>query len=246
MKLSQNHKIAVSVASIFMVSLSIMMFLLSGNPELGHNMQANVSGHGVATEGSEGTGDAVLQTYEEYFKESNSMIFSIDSESKFKYLSEDFCELLDADCKELIGKLFFDYVSSKDLPDLASKHAKIVNDTKDIDGIGPYRLMRDHGQAEIFVMMNVHSIVNKNTITEVVFSVKDITKKVEEINGGSATTAARSDLKNGKTSEVIEQKPVETTPAKEDQTSKDETRPGDSRLMVEKISFNVRLLNKLF
>ncbi|MFA6917642.1 MAG: PAS domain-containing protein [Candidatus Gracilibacteria bacterium] len=232
-KLNQSHKIAISVAAIFMVSLSIMLFLLSGgNQNLGH-LQANVQHAGSAGEGSaEGNlNSKILEKYKSYFKDPSEIIFSVDSEGKFKYASDGFCELIDIDCTLAPGKLFFDYVHSNDLADLASKHSKMIREEKDVDGIGPYRLYHKNSKGESLVMFNVHIILdNDKKPSEIVFSVKDITKKVDEMR----VVKPEPENNSPKVFEVI---PEPFTPKLDEEDEKDTPRPGDTRMMVEKISF---------
>ncbi|MFA7685176.1 MAG: PAS domain-containing protein [Candidatus Gracilibacteria bacterium] len=232
LKLTQGHKIAISVAAIFMVSLSIMLFLLGGGSQnLGH-VQADVS-HSTSNGESEGEGDLslkLLEEYEAYFEESSDIVFATDAASKFTYASEDFCKLIEENCSLINGKLFFDYVDGKDLADLASTHAKIVKNGNDSKGLGPYRLHKANGDQGPFVMLSTHSILdNEKKVVEIVFSLKDITDKLNEMQ-----------------KETPIQEEVHTKSSEEVTLPEDDSRPGDTRLMVEKVSFNMRLLSKLF
>jgi PAS domain S-box-containing protein len=230
LKLNQSHKIAISVASIFMVSLSIMMFLLSsGNQNLGH-VQANVSHSGSAETSAEHSDTKSEDTYKSYFKDPYPAIFSVDSEGKFEYANDDFCKLIDQNCEKIMGTLFFEQIHSTDLADMASKHAKIVKDGKDLNGVGPFRLNRKgNGNATTLVIFDIHAILDdKKGVSEIVFSVKDITEKVNNMTDDNNADAG---------TDYSESEPTD---------SKDTIRPGDSRLMVDKISFNVHLLKDLF
>ena len=242
LKLNQSHKIAISVASIFMVSLSIMMFLLSSsNQTLGH-VQANVSHSGSTQTATENSETKTEDTYKSYFKDPYPAIFSVDSEGKFKFLNDEFCKLLDQDCTKLEGTLFFEQIHSTDLADMASKHAKIIKDEKDMSGVGPYRLnKKGNGNATTLVMFDIHAVLDENKeVSEIVFSVKDITAKVNDMKVDNDADAG-TDYSQKEPANLAEPKENPAEPS--DST---ETRPGDNRLMVDKISFNVHLLSELF
>ena len=230
LKLNQSHKIAISVASIFMVSLSIMMFLLgSGNQNLGH-IQASI-GHAGATEATTEEPESKTEdVYKSYFKDPDPAIFSVDSEGKFKYLNDEFCELLNQDCIKLEGTLFFEQIHYTDLADMASKHAKIVQGGKDLSGVGPFRLnKKGTGNATALVMFDIHAVLDDNKeVSEIVFSVKDITSKVSDMNEDNNADAGTDFSKKDPVTPVEKSEPTDTEESQE-----------DSRLMVDKISFNV-------
>jgi len=228
LKLEQRHKIAISVGAIFMVSLSVMLFLLGdGGKNVGH-VQANVGHAGGEGKWEEVISEEVeterlLEEYKSYFKDSGNLIFSTDVEGKFKYLSESFCKLIDVNCYESVDELFFNYMNSDDLAVMASKHAKIVQDGKDINGVGPYRFQVGDSNHYVLVMFNIHVILDEeNEVVEIVFSVNDITKKVNGMHNIN-TEPVRTEIKSSESDEPS------------DSEEKD-SRPGDNRLMVEKIS----------
>jgi PAS domain S-box-containing protein len=241
LKLTQTHKIAISVAAIFMVSLSIMLFLLSGNSQnLGH-VQTNVS-HSTSSERggeteSEGDLDSkILEKYKAYFEDSDDMIFATDAEGKFTYASKNFCELIGENCDLITGKLFFDYVNGKDLADLASTHAKIVKNGDDSEGLGPYRLHKSNGDQGSLIMFNIHTILDGDKkVVEIIFSLKDITDKVNEMHK-ETPPEEKTDTKS---SEILPLPHEDDSELKDDE---DNSRPNDTRLMVEKISFNIGLM----
>lgn len=214
LKLTQNHKIAISVAAIFMISLSIMLFLLGGNSQNMQHLKTSVS----HSSESSNTETEMSAKYKNYFSEPSDLVFAVDAAGKFTYASEEFCELIKSDCKLLSGKLFFKYVNEEDLADFASTHAKIVKEENDSQGLGPFRLQKANGEKGALVMLSVHAVLDSNKeISEIVFCVKDITKKVDDMN--------------------IDVKEIESQYPKTSQEEDEDARPGDSRLMVDKISF---------
>ena len=150
------------------------------------------------------------------------------SEGKFTYASPDFCKLIEENCGLITGKLFFDYVNGNDLADFASTHAKIVKNGDDSEGLGPYRLYKANGEQGPFVMLNIHVLLdNDKKVVEIVFSLKDITGKLNEMQ------------KETPVQEEVDTKSSEEVPLPE---KEEDSRPSDARLMVEKISFNMGLL----
>ncbi|MDD3861478.1 MAG: PAS domain-containing protein [Candidatus Gracilibacteria bacterium] len=237
LKLTQAHKIAVSVVAIFMFSLSVMLFLLDiGDRNLGH-IQASVghsTNHSDFDDGDKNVDPVLklLSEYVAYFPYSNDIIFSVDVEGKFLYTSESFCKLLKKDCTLLKGKLFFKYVHEEDLAELASAHAKIVKDNEDTKGAGPYRLQKANGEKGALVMFDIHVVPDKNgEVGEIVFSVKDITKKVDDMK----IDVKEIEMEDPKTSEAILEFGPESSPESSPEKDEDKNpRFEDSRLMADK------------
>jgi PAS domain S-box-containing protein len=178
--LSQNKKIAISAIALFIVSFTIMLFFLEKNGnDLDHGQVdiLDVTGH-EDVEAEENDPEAI---YREYLADEENPIFVIDAEGTIQFASDDLCRLLKVDCENFIESSFFNYVNTKDLPDLVAAHTKLIQDPEPTEGLGPYRILK--AQKEILVLLNAYPIVDKDgKVIEIVFGMKDITTQAEELN----------------------------------------------------------------
>jgi hypothetical protein len=197
--ISQNKKIAIAAISVFVVSLSMMMFFL-GHGNGFENGQANLL-HESGGEAAVDTEAAALeQTYRDELGNKSDPVFALYPSGKFKYTGEDFCKLVQKDCDTLKGKLFYNLINSKDLPAFISAHSEVLAKKNKIESMGPYRMIsNDH---EVIVMFSAAPIFDDDKALEsIAFSVKDITEQVEDLDhvkqdvGGNILPDESSDTK---------------------------------------------------
>ena len=190
--LSQNKKIVIAAISIFIVSFSVMVFFLErngdkfdhGQTDVLHNDEQNVDHDSEHTdeEIASPVEDPHVSNYVDHLKNPKAPFFVTNAEGDFKYLSEGFCELIGVSCDSIQNASLFDYVNSKDLPDLAASHSKLIQDSEDTDGLGPYRMLQSKDEKEIMVMLNAYFEVDKDDkVSEIIFEVNDITEQVEQM-----------------------------------------------------------------
>ncbi|MFA6992247.1 MAG: PAS domain-containing protein [Candidatus Gracilibacteria bacterium] len=184
----QNKKIAIAAISVFVVSLTTMTFFLSRDNGF-ENGQANLlhsgsgeSGHGKTDlSNAENSAEAALEN--QYRKELGNIqepIFALYASGKFKYASESFCELIKKDCDSLNGKLFYNFINSKDLPNLISALTEILAGKTEKHVIGPFRMLQ--GKQEIVVIFTALPVDGDQNDENIIFSVKDITEQVEDLD----------------------------------------------------------------
>lgn len=178
--LTQNKKIAISAISLFLVSFTSMLFFLKNNGTDLNNGQTNVVGSNEYN--SEQTEEVNEESvYRGYLGNEESPIFVVNTEGKIVFASDDCCGLLSVSCDKFIGELFFDYINTKDLSALVAEHTKLIQNPKFTENIGPYRMIKD--DKEILVLFDAYPILDDNKkVTEIIFSVKDITEQAEELN----------------------------------------------------------------
>lgn len=167
LKFSQNKKIAISAIALFVISFTTMTFFLGGDTSHdGANvMGAGGSGHGGETESTETT--------------TNKTGFSTDISGNITVASEEFCRLLNKNCKEIVKQPIYKYVNKEDFSELSEVLGKLATTTKPIDSIGPIRISADQ-EKEKMIILSAQSVQNKEGKTTVInFSVKDITSKVD-------------------------------------------------------------------
>lgn len=194
LKLSQNIKIAISALSVFVVSFSVMLFFLNGNEDNLKNMQTNIM-HAEKTTNEQTTGAGNLEkNYRAKVDNSTDPLFILTADGNFVLLSEDFCKLLSKNCSELKNKSAFDYVNSKDLPELMADYSKVVSGEKLATEIGPFRML--NGKEEVYLMFKLTSVLGKDKkVNEIIVLVKDITGKIQDLDDQSSQSQSNQEIK---------------------------------------------------
>ena len=191
--LSQGKKIALTAVAIFSVSLTMLIIFLDESKYGLHNGSASVmtshkSSHGEEAETpSHEEGAAEYQYLGDILEEQAAFVTS--PEGKLLEVNEAFCELLDRQCESFKDSSIFDYVNSKDISELAGVHGKIVHDGAEFDGLGPYRMLKNN--KEIMLLFDaIPSIGESEKVENIIFRVKDITEKVEQLNSSKKESDA--------------------------------------------------------
>ncbi len=183
-KLSQNSKIALGTMAVFMVSVSVMMFLLGQNGEgVNPHMAASVMHSSDShVEDSQGQSDPDQneELYKSYFNQEAEMILVINSEGEFEYICDRICEKIDLNCKSLEKSHFFDYLNENDLVEYITIHTKLIQNPQNMDGVGPFRLKNN--DKEIFALFSIRPVTDdEEKVEKLIFSIKDITEQIEEM-----------------------------------------------------------------
>lgn len=217
-KISQNNKVAISAIALFIVSFSVMLFFLSSESQ-------NIGAANVLSDShSEKTEQhfkylSIEPLFETYLKSFKEPLFVTDFEGYFEYTNQGFDEFFENNIESLKGKKFFDYVNTKDLSELAQSYTKIIQSGEDLNGIGPFRILSQ--EKEKLVILNAHPHKNRQgKVEKIVFTVKDLTDKAEELN------------ENPKTEEVPEGNWIDRLYPKIE-----EIENSDAKLLVDKIGF---------
>lgn len=174
--LSQNKKILLSSLSILVVSVAILLLFASTGQEVKTSGHASVStGHGSSNHESE----AIL--YSDYLNEDENVWFVTDVSGTYIDFSDEYLSLIGRKAEEVKGTLLFSDLNAKDLPAIMSENSKLLLNANKVEGLGPYRIMKND-QEEILVIFKAVPILNaeNNKVSEIVFSVKDISQIVEE------------------------------------------------------------------
>lgn len=220
--LTQNKKIAISAISLFLVSFAGMLFFLKNN---GNELEQGKTNVLESTKhGTEQVAEIDQESiYREYIGSEENPIFVVNAEGNVVFASDDCCKLLSVNCDEFVGKLFFDYINTKDLSSLVSAHTKLIQDPKSTEGLGPYRMIKDN--KEILVLFDAYPILDEDKkVTEIIFSVKDITEQAEGLNDPDAPQTPKDKEKTW-----FDDLYPKIQDMKEEQ---------DMRMMVDKISYN--------
>lgn len=172
--LSQNKKIALASALVFVFSFVSMIFFLDSKDQdhgAGHHGQANVL-HIPS--------QAVEPYLEEVLANNEQAVLVSTPEGVLKHANDYTCGFLFKNCDKWFGKNVFDLIQSDDHSELFAAHSKVLQEQKEIDGVGPV-LLGTEG-AERLVMVNIKPIVAKDDkVKYIVFYLKDITEKIEAL-----------------------------------------------------------------
>ncbi len=177
--LSQNKKIAITAIALFLISFAAMLFFLENNGEDSNHGQVNILDVG-------GHGEEVVvidpeTMYREYMGGTENPVFVMNADGQITFATDDCCNLLAVDCDDYVGKSFFEYINTKDLPDFVTSYMKLVQEPKLTEGMGPYRMIGE--EKEILVLFSAYPVVDiEGKVEEIVFSIKDITEQAEEMN----------------------------------------------------------------
>lgn len=162
---SQNRKIAVAAVAIFAVSFSLMMFFLNRGGHPAVSGKADILGSHAGEESP--LAEVSLIT---------------DEKGLVRYAQEDFCAGLGLKCADLMGKSLFDYVHADDTADLVALQTRILQEKEEVGLEGPFRFK---GEAERLVLLSATPILEEEEVAEIEFVVKDLTDKMEGLDGGS-------------------------------------------------------------
>ncbi len=180
-KISQNTKVYISALSIFVVSLSVILFFFEGyEGSKGHHGKANVLGAGH--ENHEDLDEQVLtiQNYKNYLSGLDHAWLVTNSAGEIDHYSEDFLDLVGGDTDKVVGKLLFDYVNTRDLPDLFSETSEVILDGKEKTSIGPFRINGEN--EELLALLNAKPVLDENQkVVKIIYEIKDLTEQIQEM-----------------------------------------------------------------
>lgn len=191
-QLTQNKKIAISAVALFAISFAVMLIFLGSN---GGNFDAgftNVLGAGESETQSETKTETKTEAktevpYSKYIEDLKAPFFVANMSGDVVYASKNLLTLLSVKDSEFIGNSFYDFINIKDVSDAASLFTKLVQDKQKVNGIGPFRMIK--GDSEILVLFNAVPIMgDHDKVSEILFSVKDLTDKVQDLKNGEDNT----------------------------------------------------------
>ena len=141
-KITQNRKVLLMAVSIFVVSVSMILFFVGGNGQ-----DLSVSNENLQTQLLEvfHHNEEKVDDYRELLGDPDSPLFVVESDGTFSYLSPDFAEKIGYSEEELLGEAFFPYIHSKDLPVFVTAFTKLVQNGEQQSNLGPFRIEMKNG-----------------------------------------------------------------------------------------------------
>lgn len=166
--LNQSRKIALIAVALFMVSMGILFIFTQNNGLISGDLKTQLFG-------------AESSKYENIVKNSADPVVVIGAENKISYVSPSFRDLLGYEDVDLNGVDFFNFVHPDDAGDVASLIAKISQEKTEMKNLGPYRIKDKSGQYGVY-MAGASVVSSENKVLQIIITMKDITKSVEDIN----------------------------------------------------------------
>ncbi|PIR55379.1 hypothetical protein COU74_01250 [Candidatus Peregrinibacteria bacterium CG10_big_fil_rev_8_21_14_0_10_36_19] len=176
-QISQNKKIAISAFAVFVVSFSVMLFILKHSGQDFEHGAANILAASHSAEENDHSDYSKLEDVKSYINE-NEISFILNLQGDIYESSKKFCELLEMDCQDIKGSSVFDVIHTSDVKTFAADNAKIITSKEKFEGLGPYRLSSENGEA--MVLLNTKPLMQNNQIEYISVQVEDLTAKIEE------------------------------------------------------------------
>ena len=189
--LSQSKKIAVVALGLFTVSISILFAFTQKSAILSGDLKAQLLGNekvGIETQASE-----------------PSVIIGTDN--KIVYSSPGFLSTLGYKEEDLKGQDLFQLINSGDAGTVASFITKIVQEKEELKNVGPFRIKDNEGQYKVY-MANVKAVEKHGKVEQIVVTMKDITKSVDDMNEEKSTGKPIRAIKNDTEKKFVAEKGV--------------------------------------
>jgi len=181
MPISQNKKIIISAFGLFVVALtSMILFLTNATPE---HSEANVLGsqHGVLQHGDENSMslDNLEATYRKEIEDDKSPFFVINTDGKFTFATDDFCEMFAYNPQDLKNVDLYELLNKSDLSKFFAEQVDVLQSKTPEKALGPY--IFKHRNHRYLLLLNVYPLPkDAENIEELLFTFKDLTDALNE------------------------------------------------------------------
>ncbi|KKQ69700.1 MAG: Sporulation kinase E [Candidatus Peregrinibacteria bacterium GW2011_GWA2_38_36] len=189
--LNQSRKIALIAVGLFVVSISILFTVTQKSSFMSGDLKAQIFGS--------------TATHEQAPETSSDPVVVIQTDNKVTYASPSFKTALGYTDESLKDADFFGLVHSGDAGEVAKFITKIVQDHNEMKNLGPYRIKGSDGQYKVY-MANATVKMSAGKVTQIVITMKDITKSVEQINNDEQTGKPIRTMKNDPDKKVMASK----------------------------------------
>lgn len=188
--LNQSRKIALIAVGIFVVSISILFVFTQKSSFMSGDLKTQILGLGTNHGQTAETSDPSIV---------------IQPDNKILYASPSFKEALGYKDEDLKNEDFFGLIHSDDTGEVAKFITKIVQDQNELKNLGPYRIKTADSQYKVY-MASASVKISGSKVTQIVISMKDITKNIEDINNDQATGKPIRTMKNDPDKKVMASK----------------------------------------
>lgn len=215
--LRQNKHIIAASLTLFVISLSTLMFFVSAN----HDIQPTDYHAALLEDGKDTSLHTLEEKYRAFVHNDQDSLVVLDPEAKIDFVSWDFEVLLGHALPDIQAEAFSTLLHPNDVSTFLNGFHKVLQLQQTINVIGPYRL-RDQKGMYHFHVGTAMPFVENGKITKIVLITHDINESFDKKD-------QPADLKNA---------PDEGTPEKKDGYSGEKIRnqsgSDGNRLMAEK------------
>lgn len=190
----KNNKNVILIAvAMFVVSITVLLFLLTEEHTQTNNLTANVM-QSAKTAGHEKS----EQEYRNKFASNNEPFIVLGLDGKIDFASWDYREFSGYSDEELTDQMIFTLVDPADLPMLVASFGEVVATQDAKSMVGPYKIKNKDGEYRTHIA-SLYPILEDDKVVGVIFNPKDITdaiSPVEEIDSNQQTTTDTTDNNN--------------------------------------------------
>jgi len=167
----KNRNVLVIAGSIFIVSLTILMFSLTEQLKHIDSLDANVLG---PTQEHETESD-----YRNELGQYDGPLAIIELGGKLDFISDDLVYKYGLDREEMRKNSYFTYIHPADMPDVISSIARAFETGNSIAFVGPFRMKVKKEEYSIFIA-SFYPIKEEEKITKIAVLLRDITEEMVE------------------------------------------------------------------
>jgi len=171
----QNRNILVVALSIFIVSMTALLFFLNSTERDSGALQTNILQH----ESGEPVDVDLEKSYQDLFQCGDEPFVVMKLDGHITFANSKFLASTGFVNDDLRGKLFFSLIDSRDLTAFFSAFGKVVETGKAVTMVGPFRLADKAGDYKTS-MGSVIPVIEKGKVARVGIVIKDISNAVKD------------------------------------------------------------------
>lgn len=213
--LRQNKHIIAASLTLFVISLSTLMFFVTAN----HDIQPKDYHTTVLENGKELSPHTQEEKYRSFVHNDQDSLIVLNPEAKIEFVSWDFEVLFGHELKDIQNQAFSTLLDAKDQSTFLKNFQKVLQLQQTVNVIGPYRLADDHGRYHFHVGTAV-PIIEGGKVIKIILITHDINESIDKKD---------SSENDGKSEEST---PKGNFPGEKIRNQSD---GNDTRLMAEKI-----------
>jgi PAS domain S-box-containing protein len=198
----QNRNILVVALSVFIVSMTSLMFFLNSHESDSSEFKTDVMHAGTEASGDPETG------YRNIFEGGEDPFAVIKLDGHIVFTSGNLETITGFSREDLQGRLFFSLIDSEDLPTFFSAFGKVIETGKAVTMIGPFGLVNRYGEYRTS-MGSVYPVIEDGRVARIGIMVKDISEELD-IDGAAAVDSGQDKEKASDDAPVTTDVPTTT------------------------------------
>lgn len=172
--LQNNRNVIMAAVTLFIVSLTTLLFFLTGQSGGNHDLQAN-----IVDSLDHKSQQEEEKTYRQMVDEQEGPITVLGTDGSVQFTSWEFESLIGYSKESMKEELFYSSIHPEDLSLFVAAFNKVLTSDSPVMMIGPYR-MRSKDDAYQVHMASLYPIQKDAEVTSIIVSVRDITKEIQQ------------------------------------------------------------------